>query len=82
MKLIRENPGKWMLIVVTALMWLSILILFRAYGYENTWHLWNVPTWKIPFLDFRLIPGSAESFAHGYEPSVENPYDPTQRIFN
>lgn len=82
MKLDRDNPGKWILIVATTLMWLLILILFRTYGVENTWHLWNVPAWKLSFLDFRLIPGSAESFAHGYEPSVENPYDPTQRIFN
>jgi hypothetical protein len=35
-----------------------------------------------PFLDFRLIPGSAESFLRGYEPTVENPYDPRGRIFN
>jgi hypothetical protein len=34
------------------------------------------------FLDFRLIPGSAESFRHGYEPTVNNPFDPTHRIFN
>jgi hypothetical protein len=33
-------------------------------------------------MDFRLIPGSAESFVHGFEPSVENPYDPNKRIFN
>lgn len=35
-----------------------------------------------PFMDFRLIPGSAESFQNGFEPSVENPYDPEYRIFN
>src|SRR6266545_4919049 len=82
MQLERDNYGKWILIGASTLIWLLIIILFRTYGYENTWHLWNVPTWKVSFLDFRLIPGSAESFAHGYEPSIENPYDPTQRIFN
>ena len=63
-------------------MWLLLLVLFRSYGYSKTWSLWKVPTKEPVFFDFRLIPGSAESFAHGYEPSIENPYDPSQRIFN
>lgn len=63
-------------------MWLILLGLFRWYGYSKTWALWNVPAREPIFLDFRLIPGSAESFAHGYEPSIENPYDPNHRIFN
>jgi hypothetical protein len=82
LKLNRENYGKWILIGATVLIWLTVIFLFKTRGYWETWALWNVPTWKVPFLDFRLIPGSAESFAHGYEPSVENPYDPTHRIFN
>lgn len=79
---IRENRGKSLLIAMSVLIWILILVLFKTYGYEDTWHLWKVPTWKIAFLDFRLIPGSADSFRNGYEPSVENPGDPTQRIFN
>lgn len=63
-------------------MWLLLLVLFRSYGYSKTWSLWKVPTREPVFFDFRLIPGSAESFAHGYEPSIENPYDPSHRIFN
>ena len=82
LKLARENYGKLVLIGTATLMWLLILILFKANGYFETWALWKVPTWKVAFLDFRLIPGSAESFANGYEPSIENPYDPTERIFN
>jgi hypothetical protein len=78
----RENYGKLVLISATTLIWLLLLILFKVYGYHQTWELWKVPTWDPPFLDFRLIPGSADSFRHGYEPSVENPYDTTQRIFN
>jgi len=78
----KDQYGKLILIGTTILMWLLLLILFRTYGYNKTWQLWNIPTTKVPFLDFRLIPGSAESFRHGYEPSVENPYDPQQRIFN
>src|SRR5690242_16670333 len=78
----REQYGKLILVGATTLMWLFIVILFKTYGYYKTWNLWKVPTYHISFLDFRLIPGSAESFRHGYEPSMENPYDPTQRIFN
>ena len=82
LKLDRDNYGKWILIGATLFIWLSIIILFKVRGYWETWALWNVPTWKVPFLDFRLIPGSADSFRHGFEPSIENPYDPTHRIFN
>jgi len=32
--------------------------------------------------DFRLIPGSAESFRNGFEPTIQNPSDPNGRIFN
>lgn len=82
LRLEKEKYGNYVLIGATILMWLLLLVLFKAYGYQETWELWKVPAWEIPFLDFRLIPGSAESFAHGYEPSVENPYDTTQRDFN
>ena len=63
-------------------MWLFMLISFKYYGYEETWQLWKVPTIMPPFLDFRLIPGSAESFRRGFEPTVKNPGDPAGRIFN
>jgi hypothetical protein len=82
LKFEKENHGKLLLIGASVLMWLLMLVLFKTIGYESTWHLWKVPTWKVTFMDFRLIPGSAESFAHGFEPTVKNPYDPTNRIFN
>jgi len=81
-KLDKENYGKLLLIGASVLMWLLLLILFKKIGYFETWAIWKVPTWKLTFLDFRLIPGSADSFRHGFEPSISNPYDPTQRIFN
>jgi hypothetical protein len=82
LKLERDNYGKLILIGTSVVMWLLIMFSFRAIGYEETWHLWKIPTWKVAFMDFRLIPGSAESFANGFEPTVKNPYDPTHRIFN
>ncbi len=77
-----EKQGKWVLVAGGVLIWLVILVLFKFYGYEKTWQLWKVPTEMPPFLDFRLIPGSAESFQRGFEPTVENPNDPRGRIFN
>ncbi|HEY5731987.1 MAG TPA: hypothetical protein VIS72_18210 [Anaerolineales bacterium] len=79
---VRENKGKSLLIAGIVLMWAILGILFDQYGYYETWELWNVPTHPPLFRDWLLIPGSAESFRHGFEPSVENPYDPGQRIFN
>jgi len=77
-----EKQGKLALIGGVVLIWLVIIGLFKFYGYEKTWQLWNVPTEMPPFLDFRLIPGSADSFQHGFEPTVKNPGDPRGRIFN
>jgi hypothetical protein len=82
LKLTRENYGKFIFIAAAFLLWLLILVLFKTYGYEKTWQLWKVPTEMPPFLDFRLIPGSAESFLRGFEPTLKNPYDPRERLFN
>jgi len=78
----KEKNGIWVLVGGVVLIWLAILVLFKSYGYEQTWQLWSVPTEMPPFLDFRLIPGSAESFQRGFEPTVKNPYDARGRIFN
>ncbi|PWB71646.1 MAG: hypothetical protein C3F07_13770 [Anaerolineales bacterium] len=79
---IRENRGKSLLIAGIVLMWLVLWALFAGYGYSETWELWGVGAHPPIFRDFQLIPGSAESFRHGFEPTIENPYDPGQRIFN
>ena len=82
LRLKKQFNGKLLLIAASVLMWLFVLLLFRSYGYNETWRLWKLDPQKMSFMDFRLIPGSAESFANGFEPSVENPYDPNGRIFN
>ncbi|MBK9927998.1 MAG: hypothetical protein IPP66_22220 [Anaerolineales bacterium] len=78
----RENTGRIVLISATILMWLFLLLMFKNYGYNKTWQLWGVQTEELPFMDFRLIPSSAESFRNGFEPTVENPFEPGGRIFN
>ncbi len=82
MNTICDNKGKSLLIAGIVLIWTVLGILFVTYGYNKTWKLWGVPTMESVFLDFRLIPGSAESFRNGYEPSIRNPFDPGKRIFN
>jgi hypothetical protein len=79
---IRENKGKSLLIAGIILMWIFLWASFNINGYAETWELWKVPTIKPIFRDFQLIPGSAESYRNGFEPSVENPYDVGKRIFN
>jgi len=81
-KLDKNNYGKLFLIGGTVLVWVAIIILFNVYGYTQTLKLWRVPFERDFFWDFRLIPGSAESFRNGFEPSVVNPFEAGQRIFN
>lgn len=78
----QEQHGKLFLIGMSVLIWSVILVLFNVYGYRETWELWRVPVARHVFLDFQLIPGSAESFRNGFEPTIENPSDPAGRIFN
>ncbi|NWG35783.1 MAG: DUF2029 domain-containing protein [Chloroflexi bacterium] len=79
---ILENKGKSLLVAGILLMWMLLGVLFRQYGYFETWELWRVPVHPPVFRDFLLIPGSAASFRNGFEPTVENPYDVGGRIFN
>jgi hypothetical protein len=56
---------------------------FHYNGYRRTWRqIWNLQTYSLPFLDMRVITGSAESLAAGYDPRVNNFYDPLHREFN
>ncbi len=77
-----EKYGKVFLIASSLLIGLAILLAFKIYGYDETWRLWRVPVEHPQFSDFRLIPGSAESYRAGIEPTQRNPGDPHKRIFN
>lgn len=77
-----QKYGKAFLIASSLMIGLAILLSFKVYGYEETWKLWRVPVLLPQFSDFRLIPGSAESFREGIEPAQSNPGDPHGRIFN
>jgi hypothetical protein len=77
-----KKYGGPFLVASSLVLWVVILFLFKAYGYEETWKLWRVPVQQPQFSDFRLIPGSAETFRRGLEPTQRNPGDPHKRIFN
>ena len=74
--------GKLYFTFGTILIGLVLLGLFKVYGYENTWKLWQIETLVPPFSDLRLIPGSAATFRRGLDPTIDNPGDPYHRIFN
>ena len=82
MQNLKINPGKLYFILGTIMVGLVILVSFKVYGYENTWKLWKVDTMMPPFADLRLIPGSAATFQRGLDPTITNPGDPYDRIFN
>ena len=82
MRYLKANPGKIYFVIGTLLIGSTIFGLFKVYGYENTWKLWQVPTLMPPFADLRLIPGGAETFRRGLDPTIRNPGDPYGRIFN
>jgi hypothetical protein len=74
--------GRKVLLIIILLALAMIGLSFRLYGYENTWHLWNIPTLMPAFTDLRLLPGSAESYRAGFNPIYDNPGDPLGRHFN
>jgi len=61
---------------------LSFCLLFIFYGYEKTWHLWNIFTMSPHFADLRIITHSSESYSKGLDPMVDNPGDPWKRKLN
>lgn len=71
---------RWVLVLIISLALLGLLFIF--YGYENTYRAWGIPVTMPPFLDLRLITGSAESILRGFDPALRNPGDPTHRFFN
>lgn len=60
----------------------TVLGLYISLGYERTWRIWNIPYKEPFFYDLKTITGGAESYAEGYDPAFDNPYDPEQRYFN
>lgn len=60
----------------------AVRLLLGLKGYDGAFAVWNVPGLRVPFLDLRFFSGSAESLRQGFDPAVNNPFDPRRRIFN
>lgn len=82
MQNLKINSGKLYFIFGTLFIGLVLLVSFKINGYENTWKFWQIETLMPPFSDLRLIPGSATTFRRGLDPTIDNPGDPYDRIFN
>lgn len=48
----------------------------------HVWSWWNIPVMQPTFADLYVVTSGAESCAHGFDPLVNNPFDPEQRRLN
>ena len=78
----QPSPAKNVLLASCVVIWLLLGVLFAFYGYEATWRLWGISTFRPFFVDFRLLPGMVRSLHLGLDPTVSNPADPLGRLFN
>ncbi len=78
----RSTSPRLLLLIALVVAALLFTFLLRLRGFDGAFQLWNVPGYGVPFLDWALIPGSAESYARGLDPAIVNPGDPLQRLFN
>ncbi len=74
--------GKKLYILLLVLGAATLLGLYFGLGPERTWRIWNIPYKEPFFYDLRMVTASAESYAEGFDPAYDNPYDPEQRYFN
>jgi hypothetical protein len=82
LKRFNKNYGRQTLVFISLLTWAYIIWSFFTNGYINTWYKWHIPAKEPAFIDFRVIPSGAETFRSGMDPSVSNPNDPKNHIFN
>jgi len=61
----RQMSGKKALLLIVVVMLALIGLSFRFYGYEATWHLWNIPTIKPFFADLRTVIGWSDAIREG-----------------
>ena len=51
-------------------------------GWHSTWNALVIPTMSPEFADMRTVQGSFESLSNGFNPQVNNPFDPWNRPMN
>jgi hypothetical protein len=78
-------------IIQDVLLWVrchrwSFLLIFSAAAYFyilSAYSLWfrvGIPPLKTPFADMQAILAAADAYREGYNPFIENPYDPLGRV--
>jgi hypothetical protein len=78
----RKIGTKKLLILLLCCGLALICLAMFFFGWLATWEWYHLPAFPLPFLDLRLITGSAQSLAAGFDPTIENPFDPNNRLFN
>ena len=64
--------------LITSFFFLIKALIFNEYRF---WQLLNIPHLTPSFIDMRLLQGSLVSYLNGYDPFVQNPFDPKGRLF-
>lgn len=62
---INKMSGKKALLLIITVMLTLIGLSFHFYGYEATWHLWNIPTIKPFFADLRTVINWSDAVREG-----------------
>jgi hypothetical protein len=74
--------GRWVLALILFAYFATLVGLARSRDLVSAWHTLGVAASPHPFLDARFVTGTADSYRTGYDPYVENPYDPFGRPMN
>ncbi len=71
--------GKKLLLLILVTLGLPIGLLFHFLG-PAAWRLWNIPVMLPGFADARSILLGVQASQAGYDPLVQNPFDPFGRV--
>lgn len=75
------TPRRLFLLLVSVSTVLIVTAFYRLPP-AHVWSCWNIPVMQPTFADLYVVTSGAESFAHGFDPLVNNPFDPELRRLN
>ena len=76
------RDGRWILLLILLAYFVTFTALKHWCGREAAWETLGVSSGYPSFLDLRFVTGTLEGSAAGFDPYVENPFDPYQRRMN
>jgi hypothetical protein len=80
MKISIDKKNAFLIIFTLACLSIGAAILLN--GWYSTWTALHIPTLSPPFADMRSVQGSLLSARQGFNPQVNNPGDPWNRVLN